>query len=157
MASRGHPDDAVRGDVPGVGRASCWIQPGADSVRKVSPTAPGRALGVTLSTSEQDRYGYDVDYLRGRMIGALGGRAAEALVFAVTPPGAETDLEHATGIARQMVGRWGMSDQIEEGSVLPPEGSRSRLDNLAEQLLLHSALGEADAFAAAGVERVPQS
>ena len=153
------------------------IQPGADSVRKVSPTAPGRALGVTLSTSEQDRYGYDVDYLRGRMIGALGGRAAEALVFAVTPPGAETDLEHATGIARQMVGRWGMSDPTAPVSVLPPEdgpphdrclgqsGRRRgpggatdprRMRSAAEQLPCET-LDEADAYAEVRIERVLQS
>jgi cell division protease FtsH len=46
------------------------LQPGADPVRKVSIIPRGRALGVTLSTPETDRYGYDADYLRGRIIGA---------------------------------------------------------------------------------------
>jgi cell division protease FtsH len=169
------------------------IQPGADPVRKVSIIPRGRALGVTLSTPEQDRYGYDADYLRGRIIGALGGRAAEALVFGVTSTGAENDLETATEIARQMVGRWGMSDHIGPVSVLRPEAdprmagvsdslldavdqevrrimdecarraeelleeNRSRLDNLAGKLLIHETLDEADAYAAAGIERVPQS
>ena len=54
------------------------LQPGADPVRKVSIVPRGRALGVTLSTPESDRYGYDANYLRGRIIGALGGMAAEA-------------------------------------------------------------------------------
>ena len=49
------------------------IQVGADPVRKVSIIPRGRALGVTLSTPEMDRYGYDAEYLRGRIIGALGG------------------------------------------------------------------------------------
>ena len=169
------------------------IQPGADPVRKVSIIPRGRALGVTLSTPEQDRYGYDANYLRGRIIGALGGRAAEALVFGVTSTGAENDLENATEIARQMVGRWGMSDHIGPVSVLRPEGdprlagvsdslldavdqevrriidecarraeelleeNRSRLDNLAGQLLIHETLDEAAAYAAAGIERVPRS
>ena len=169
------------------------IQPGADPVRKVSIIPRGRALGVTFSTPEEDRYGYDADYLRGRIIGALGGRAAEALAFGVTSTGAENDLETATEIARQMVGRWGMSDHVGPVSVLRPEGdprmagvseslldavdrevrriidecarraeellgeNRSRLDNLAGQLLIHETLDEADAYAAAGVERVPRS
>src|SRR3712207_8896577 len=46
-------------------------QPGADPVRKVSIIPRGRSLGVTLSTPQQDRYGYDVTYLRGKIIGAL--------------------------------------------------------------------------------------
>ena len=52
------------------------LQPGADPVRKVSIIPRGRALGVTLSTPESDRYGYDANYLRGRIIGALGGMAS---------------------------------------------------------------------------------
>ena len=52
------------------------LQPGADPVRKVSIIPRGRALGVTLSSPETDRYGYDANYLRGRIIGALGGMAA---------------------------------------------------------------------------------
>jgi cell division protease FtsH len=50
------------------------LQPGADPVRKVSIIPRGHALGVTLSTPESDRYGYDANYLRGRIIGALGAR-----------------------------------------------------------------------------------
>src|SRR5690606_23032058 len=57
------------------------LQPGADPVRKVSIIPRGRALGVTLSTPEQDRYGYDASYLKGRMVGALGGMAAEHVVY----------------------------------------------------------------------------
>jgi len=57
------------------------LQPGADPVRKVSIIPRGRALGVTLSTPESDRYGYDANYLRGRIIGALGGMASEQEVF----------------------------------------------------------------------------
>ena len=82
----------------------------------------GRALGVTLSTPESDRYGYDAKYLRGRIIGVLGGMAAEQEVFNVVSTGAENDLEMVTHIARSMVGRWGMSERIGTLSVLPPEG-----------------------------------
>src|SRR5688572_4189806 len=76
------------------------LQPGADPVRKVSIIPRGRALRVTLSTPESDRYGYDVNYLRGRIIGALGGMAAEQEVFNIVTTGAESDLEMVTRIAR---------------------------------------------------------
>jgi cell division protease FtsH len=98
------------------------LQPGADPVRKVSIIPRGRALGVTLSTPETDRYGYDAEYLRGRIVGALGGMAAEQEVFGVITTGAESDLEMATRIARSMVGRWGMSERIGAVSVLPADG-----------------------------------
>jgi cell division protease FtsH len=117
------------------------LQPGADPVRKVSIIPRGRALGVTLSTPQQDRYGYDARYLKGRMIGALGGMAAEEVVFGVVSTGAESDLQVCTGIARSMVGRWGMSDRLGPVSVLPPEGdprmmgvSEGTLDLLAEEV-----------------------
>jgi cell division protease FtsH len=95
------------------------IQPGADPVRKVSIVPRGRALGVTFQAPDADRYGYDVAYLRGRLTGALGGRAAEEIVFGDVTTGAESDLEQVTRIARQMVGRWGMSERIGKVSVLP--------------------------------------
>ena len=95
------------------------LQPGADPVRKVSIVPRGQALGVTFQSPESDRYGYGAAYLRGRIIGALGGRAAEELVYGDVTTGAESDLEQVTRIARQMVGRWGMSDAIGNVSVLP--------------------------------------
>jgi cell division protease FtsH len=95
------------------------LQPGADPVRKVSIVPRGRALGVTFQSPEADRYGYENAYLRGRIIGALGGRAAEELVYGDVTTGAESDLEQVTRIARQMVGRWGMSDAVGPVSVLP--------------------------------------
>jgi len=110
------------------------LQPGADPVRKVSIIPRGRALGVTLSTPESDRYGYDANYLRGRIIGALGGMAAEQEVFNVVTTGAENDLEIVTRIARSMVGRWGMSERIGTLSVLPPEGD-PRMAGVSDGLL----------------------
>jgi cell division protease FtsH len=99
------------------------LQPGADPVRKVSIIPRGHALGVTFQSPETDRYGYDERYLRGRMTGLLGGRAAEELVYGAVTTGAESDLEQATAIARQMVGRWGMSETIGLVTVFGPEGS----------------------------------
>jgi len=98
------------------------VEPGADPVRKVSIVPRGRALGVTVQIPDADRYGYDVAYLRGRITGALGGRAAEHLIYGDITTGAESDLEQVTRIARQMVGRWGMSDAIGPVSVLPAPG-----------------------------------
>ncbi|MGZ6269606.1 MAG: ATP-dependent zinc metalloprotease FtsH [Candidatus Limnocylindrales bacterium] len=95
------------------------LTPGADPVRKISIIPRGMALGVTLQSPETDRYGYSRRYLRGRIVGALGGRAAEELVYGDLTTGAENDLEQATKIARQMVGRWGMSDAVGPVSVLP--------------------------------------
>ena len=85
---------------------------GADPVRKVTIIPRGRALGVTFQSPEADRYAYDADYLHGRLVGMLGGRAAEAVVLGVISTGSENDMVQATQIARSMVGRWGMSEQI---------------------------------------------
>jgi cell division protease FtsH len=110
------------------------LQPGADPVRKVSIIPRGRALGVTLSTPEQDRYGYDAEYLKGRMVGSLGGMAAEQIVFGVVTTGSENDLQTCTGIARSMVGRWGMSERIGPVSVFQPDAD-PRLSGVAEETL----------------------
>jgi cell division protease FtsH len=101
------------------------LTPGADPVRKVSIIPRGQALGVTFQSPQADRYGYSAKYLRGRIVGALGGRAAEEIVFGDVTTGAESDLDQVTSIARQMVGRWGMSEAIGPVSVLPPPGQES--------------------------------
>ncbi|CAM5492050.1 MULTISPECIES: ATP-dependent zinc metalloprotease FtsH [Streptomyces] len=100
------------------------LQPGADPVRKITIVPRGRALGVTLSTPDADKYAYTEEYLRGRIIGALGGMAAEKVVFGVITTGAENDLEHVTGLARGMVTRWGMSDLVGHLSVLPDDSQQ---------------------------------
>jgi cell division protease FtsH len=98
------------------------LTPGADPVRRVTIIPRGQALGVTVQTPEADRYGYTEKYLRGRIIGALGGRAAEQVVYGEVTTGAESDLDQATQLARQMVGRWGMSDAVGPVAVLPRPG-----------------------------------
>ena len=85
---------------------------GADPVRKISIIPRGQALGVTLSTPEADRYGYERDDLIGKIKVALGGRAAERVIYNELTTGAESDIQQITQIARGMVGRWGMSDVI---------------------------------------------
>lgn len=101
------------------------LQPGADPVRKVTIVPRGRALGVTLSTPDADRYAYTEGYLRGRIIGALGGMAAEHVVFDVVTTGAENDLEQVTNIARGMVARWGMSERVGRLSALPGDAQQA--------------------------------
>jgi len=85
---------------------------GTDPVRKISIIPRGQALGVTLSTPESDRYGYEREELIAKIKVALGGRSAERVIYGQTTTGAESDLQQLTQIARGMVGRWGMSEVI---------------------------------------------
>ncbi len=68
------------------------LLPGADPVSRVSIIPRGQSLGATTQTPVDDRFNYGEDYLRGRITGALGGRAAEQLVYGVVSTGAEADL-----------------------------------------------------------------
>jgi cell division protease FtsH len=88
------------------------VTPGADPVKRVTIVPRGQALGVTYQQPINDRYNYPESYLRGRIVGLLGGRAAEEVVYGSRTTGAENDIEQATGIARMMVTRWGMSDEL---------------------------------------------
>jgi cell division protease FtsH len=165
---------------------------GADPVRKISIIPRGLALGVTFSAPDADRFNYSEQELRAKIKVALGGRAAEEVVFGDLTTGAESDFQQLTQIARSMVGRWGMSPTIGPLTVIPQDGSgpllpgaaqvseetqrlidedvrrfvaaaheevlaliaenRSKLDALAEALLAHETLDQADAYAAAGIE-----
>ena len=107
------------------------LTPGADPVRKVSIVPRGQALGVTLQAPANDRYSYSASYLRGRITGALGGRAAEELVYSDVTTGAESDLDQVTGLARQMVGRWGMSEAIGPVTALPRPGQEQSIFDTA--------------------------
>lgn len=88
------------------------LVPGADPVRKVTIIPRGMALGVTVQSPVDDRFNYGERYLRARIIGALGGRAAESLIYGEVTTGAENDLVQVTQIAHEMVVRWGMSNKI---------------------------------------------
>jgi cell division protease FtsH len=88
------------------------VVPGADPVNRVTIVPRGQALGVTYQRPERDRYNYPEPYLRARIIGMLGGRAAEEIVYGVKTTGAENDIEQATELARRMVTRWGMSERL---------------------------------------------
>jgi cell division protease FtsH len=108
------------------------LTPGADPVRKVSIIPRGMALGVTFSAPDADRFSYLEPEILAKIKGALGGRAAEEIVFGEISTGAESDLEQLTALARQMVGRWGMSDVLGPISVIPRDGSGPFLPGAAE-------------------------
>ena len=105
---------------------------GADPVRKVSIIPRGVALGVTFAAPETDRINYRQPEVQARINVALGGRAAEEVVFGETSTGAESDIQQLTEIARQMVGRWGMSSAIGPVAVLPRDGVGPLLPGAAE-------------------------
>jgi cell division protease FtsH len=86
--------------------------PEADPVHKVTIIPRGRALGVTSYLPIDEKHTYSKEYLEAMITYALGGRAAEKLVFNHYTTGAGNDIEKATNIARKMVCEWGMSDRL---------------------------------------------
>lgn len=88
--------------------------PQADTVNRVTILPRGQSLGVTQFTAEEDRYNYSREMLMARIAVGLGGRVAEELTFGAEriTTGAENDLQVVTNLARRMVTRWGMSEQV---------------------------------------------
>jgi cell division protease FtsH len=118
------PDDRERIAYHESGHALLGLLvPGADPVHRVSIVPRGQALGVTYQRPQTDRYNYPEDYLRARIIGMLGGRAAEEVVYGTRTTGAENDIEQATTLARNMVTRWGMSDAVGMVQLAPPQNT----------------------------------
>jgi cell division protease FtsH len=105
---------------------------GADPVRKVSIIPRTMSLGVTLSAPDEERTNLDEPYLKTRIKVALGGRGAEEVVYGTISAGAESDIQQLTQIARQMVGRWGMSKEIGPVAVLPSDGQGPLLPGVSE-------------------------
>ena len=95
---------------------------GADPVRKISIIPRTMSLGVTVSAPDSDRFNYDKQSLLAHIKVATGGRAAEEVVYGDETTGAESDIRQATSLARNMVGRFGMSEEIGFLSVLPDDG-----------------------------------
>jgi cell division protease FtsH len=108
------------------------LTPDADPVRKVSIIPRGMALGVTLSTPDSDRVSYSREDLEAKIRVALGGRVAEEVVYGTITSGAESDIQQLTLIARQMVGRWGMSEAVGPIAVLPADGQGPFLPGISE-------------------------
>jgi cell division protease FtsH len=88
------------------------ILPNADPVYKVSIIPRGQAAGYVLSFPEEDRGLVSKPWFMDFITVALGGRVAEELIFDEITNGARDDLDKVTQIARQMVTRYGMSDQL---------------------------------------------
>jgi cell division protease FtsH len=111
------------------------VIPGADPVHRVTIVPRGQALGVTYQRPDADRYNFPESYLRARIIGMLGGRAAEEIVYGSKTTGAEGDIEQATSLARDMVTRWGMSERLGMVQLAPRANpylaGRSGLDGYA--------------------------
>ena len=88
------------------------LLPKTDPVHKVTIIPRGRALGVTMQLPEQDRYSMDRNHMLNMIAVLFGGRIAEELFMHQMTTGASNDFERATEIARNMVTRYGMSDEL---------------------------------------------
>jgi cell division protease FtsH len=88
------------------------LLPKCDPVHKVTIIPRGRALGVTMSLPEKDRYSYDREYMLNQISMLFGGRIAEEVFMNQMTTGASNDFERATQIARDMVMRYGMSQAL---------------------------------------------
>ncbi|MFT7460680.1 MAG: cell division protease FtsH [Planctomycetota bacterium] len=107
------PDERHRLAVHEAGHTlMAFSMPHADPIYKVSIIPRGRALGATQQLPVHERYTLDEDYLRDRLVVLLGGRAAEHELLGNVSSGADDDIQQATKLARSMVTRWGMSDEI---------------------------------------------
>jgi cell division protease FtsH len=84
----------------------------ADPVHKITIVPRGRALGLTLMLPKEDRLEATTEQLSARLAVAMGGRAAEALIFKEITTGAHNDIKQATQLARAMVSEYGMSEAI---------------------------------------------
>ena len=95
------------------GHALCaWLEPKAAPIERVSIVPRGRAGGFTLFQPDEDRVDHSLSELMAELVVAMGGRAADRLVFGEPMSGAIGDLKHATRIARMMVTQFGMSDKL---------------------------------------------
>ncbi|CAP54753.1 Cell division protein ftsH [Gluconacetobacter diazotrophicus PA1 5] len=90
------------------------LTPGADPVHKATIIPRGRALGLVMSLPEGDRYSKSRAKCLGELTLAMGGRAAEEIIFGAdnVSNGASGDIKMATDLARRMVSEWGMSDKL---------------------------------------------
>ena len=90
------------------------LVPDHDPVYKVTIIPRGRALGVTMYLPEGDRYSYDKTNIESRLCSLYGGRVAEELIFGTehVTTGASNDIERATKMARNMVTKWGLSEEM---------------------------------------------
>jgi cell division protease FtsH len=91
---------------------AAYFLSGADPVYKVTIIPRGRSLGGTHMLPEQERHTLSEDYLKTQLIVLLAGRAAEKLLVGSVSSGADDDIRRATDLARSMVARWGMNEEL---------------------------------------------
>ena len=89
-----------------------YFLPKADPIYKVTIIPRGRALGGTHMLPEEERHTLPEDYLKDRLAVMLGGRAAEKEFLGTVSSGADDDIKQATQLARAMVARWGMAEDV---------------------------------------------
>ncbi|MDO6587264.1 ATP-dependent zinc metalloprotease FtsH [Salipiger sp. 1_MG-2023] len=107
------PDEKHRLAVHEAGHtAAAYYTPGADPLYKVTIIPRGRSLGSTHMLEREEHHTLPEDYLRNQLTILLAGRAAEKLLVGSTSSGADDDIKRATALARSMVARWGMSEDI---------------------------------------------
>src|SRR5438067_2839064 len=117
------------------------LLPKCDPVHKVTIIPRGRALGVTMSLPEKDRYSYDREYMLNQIAMLFGGRIAEEVFMNQMTTGASNDFERATHLARDMVMRYGMSDALGPMVYAENEGevflgrSVTKTTNISEQTM----------------------
>ncbi len=88
------------------------LLPNTDPVHKITIVPRGQALGMTAFLPTEDVHTHDREFLTNRIVVAMGGRAAEELIFGQVTTGAGNDIQQATQTARSMVTQWGMSDAV---------------------------------------------
>ena len=107
------PDERRRTAYHEAGHAlTAWLEPKADPLWKISILARGQAAGVTMYEPNEDRIDLSKSELFARLVTAMGGRAADRMVFGEMMAGAVGDIKQATRIARMMVTQYGMSDRL---------------------------------------------
>ena len=117
------------------------LLPKCDPVHKVTIIPRGRALGVTMSLPEKDRYSYDKEFMLNQIAMLFGGRIAEEVFMNQMTTGASNDFERATQIARDMVTRYGMTDALGPMVYAEQEGepflgrSMSKTNSMSEQTM----------------------
>lgn len=138
-----------------------YFLPHADPLYKVSIIPRGHALGATQQLPEHERHTLPEEYLHDRLAVILGGRMAEKILLGTVSSGADEDIHQATAMARAMVSRWGMSDEVgpvdlresEEHPFLGKEIAQPRhysehsaetVDHAVQQLLLEAEKRAAD-------------
>lgn len=118
-----------------------------DPVHKVTIIPRGHALGVTITVPDEDRFTMTRELAEGMILYAMGGRAAEELMFKTRTTGVSNDLEKATDIARKMVCNWGMSEKIGPISIGKKDG---------EEVFLGRSVGNSEHFSQSTAQLVDE-